>query len=299
MGGRAGCWESAGGLQFGHAESPATTTVLGVVTTGLEVRLHQGRERAELSQFTRTLDEVRLALRDIDQVYLLQGTRATWVVDDLKHERDDLVVRMQARDVQSTRPAADMQIPVLALVDGAAVLQRQPTVPEYFTKSTIERLVKLATPTVGVQGVSLAAYNGKTGELVELDDVVRENAKAAAYPSAISWGSVTGRLSELRTTEGRGAVRITIRDGRRAVAGRVPQDRTEQLREMWGHRVTLGGVLKRNASGQVVHIDVDRLEAMPDSDIGRSPAGQLLGAVEGVTDKQIDEYLRRSRRSHG
>ena len=80
--------------------------------TGLEVRLHQGRDRAEVSQFTRTLNEIVASLRDIDQVYLLRGTRATWVLDDLKHVRDDLVVRLQARNVPSNRDISDMMVPV-------------------------------------------------------------------------------------------------------------------------------------------------------------------------------------------
>jgi hypothetical protein len=269
--------------------------------TGLEVRLHQGRHRAELSQFTRTLNEIRLSLRDIDEVYLLQGTRATWVVDDLKHEHNDLVVRLQARNVPSKRPLADMEVPVEALVDGAVALQQQPAVPAYFTPTTVNRLAKLATPTVGIQGVSLASYNGVVGPRVELDDAVRDNAAAAANPIAMSWGSVTGRLSELKTPERSGGVRVTIRDdARQAIAGHVPQDRTEQLREMWGHRVTLGGVLKRNASGQVVHIDVDRLEPMPDNNSERVSADKLLGISAGSwTDKQIEEFLHDIRRPRG
>ena len=85
-----------------------------------------------LSEFTRTLDEIRFSLRDIDEVYLLRGTRATWVVDDLKHERNDLVVRLQARNVPSNRPLEDMAVPVDALVAGAEVLQERATVPDLF-----------------------------------------------------------------------------------------------------------------------------------------------------------------------
>ncbi|MCP2192520.1 hypothetical protein LX14_000210 [Williamsia deligens] len=59
-----------------------------MVATGLEVTLHQGRERAEVSRFTRTLDGIVLSLREIDQVYLTRAPRATWVQADLKHRRD-------------------------------------------------------------------------------------------------------------------------------------------------------------------------------------------------------------------
>ena len=71
--------------------------------TGLEVRLHQGREHAEVSRFTRTLDEIVLSLREVDQVYLLRGTRATWVLNKVEHQKNDLVVRLEPRDVPSKR----------------------------------------------------------------------------------------------------------------------------------------------------------------------------------------------------
>jgi hypothetical protein len=270
-----------------------------VVGTGLEVRLHQGRERAEVSQFTRTLNEIVLSLRDIDQVYLLRGTRATWVLDDLKHEHDDLVVRLQARNVPSNRDLADMMVPVQALVDGAEVLQERATVPQLFAPKTVTRLAKLATPTVGVHGVSMATYNGETGEHVELGNAVKDNATAAVNPIEIAYGSVTGTLSELRKVQRRhGGVRVTIRDelGRQAITGQVAEQMTEQLRQLWGHRVILGGIINRNVTGQAIHIDVDRIEPMPETNTGRPPTDSLLGAAEGLS---TDEYMTWVRRGQG
>src|SRR5689334_17470340 len=114
-------------------------------TTGLEVRLTEGRERAEVARFTRTLDEIVRSLREIDQVYLRRGTRATWVMADLSHDRssDELVVRLEARPRSSERTAEDMLKPVDALVTGAERLSEIPEVPEYFSQSTVTRLAGL------------------------------------------------------------------------------------------------------------------------------------------------------------
>lgn len=268
--------------------------------TGLEVRLHQGRDRAELSAFTRALDEVRLSLREIDEVYLERAPRPTWVVEGLKEDKHDLVVLLQARSELAKR--SDLDMPVRALVDGARVLQDEPTVPEYFPPRTVDRLARLATPTVGIQGVSLAVSNGVVGNRIELNNAVRNNATAAIKQVAISYGSVTGRLTKLEKIERRqGGARITIRNGRQAIAGYVPADKTETLPRMWGYRVNCSGTLKRNASGQIIHIDVlDSLELMPEGNLGRPSSDELLGAAKGwLTEGQIDEYLRQLRRRPG
>ena len=97
-----------------------------------------------------------------------------------------------------------MMVPVEALVGGAEVLQQRATVPDLFAPKTVTRLASLATPTTaGVEGVSLAMYNGTTGEHIELDNAVRDNATAAVNPTVFAYGSVTGTLSGLRHRERR------------------------------------------------------------------------------------------------
>ena len=267
--------------------------------TGLEVRLHQGRERAEVSKFTRTLDQIVLSLREVDQVYLLRATRATWVLDHLEHQSDDLVVRLKPRNVPSNRDVSDMTVPVKALVDGAEVLQERPTVPELFATKTVTRLAQLATPTVGVAGISLAEYNGETGDRVELDNTVKDNATAAVNPIHFSYGSVTGTLSGLRHVQRRGGgVYVTLRDDlhRQGITGFVRESQTEQLRLMWRHRVLLGGIIKRNSNGQPIHIDVDRIEQMPEDNAGRPSTDELLGVAAGwlgdMSGGEVMEQLR-------
>ena len=261
----------------------------------MEVRLHQGRERAEVSKFTRTLDEIILSLREIDQVHLLRGTRATWVLEHVEHQRDDLVVRLEPRNVPSGRDVTDMMVPVQALVDGADVLHLRATVPQLFAPKTVTRVAKLATPSVGVLGVSIATYNGRKGDHVELDTAVKDNATAAVNPTVLAYGSVTGTLSALRHRERRhGGVSVTVRDDleRRAITGFVPESQAELLRNVWRHRVMLRGIIKRNSSGQAIHIDVDGIERMPDDNSGRPSTDAVLGAGSGwLGDVTVDDYI--------
>lgn len=264
--------------------------------TGLEVTLHQGRERAEVTRFTSTLNEIVASLREIDRVYLLEATRATWVLAHLDHSDDDLIVRLEARPVpKSDRGPEDMARAVQALVDGVGVLQIESTVPPLFAPSTVRRVSKLSVPVdAGIQSVSLATYNGQVGEAVELNDEVREHADAAVKPFEESYGSVVGRVSALRDPRRGQTFKLTVRDERhgQAIDARLPQSMEQQARDAWRHRVLIGGKVKRNAQGQPIRIDADLMEFMPEGDAGRPSPDALLGVgADWLDGKTVDEYL--------
>lgn len=269
-----------------------------MAATGLEVTLHQGRERAEVRRFTHTLNEIVTSLREIDEVYIERATRATWVLASVAHRRGNVIVRLEARRVPAKRELSDMLVPVQALVDGAKVLQREPTVPRLFTPATVGRIAELAEPTDGVQTVSLATYNGHRGRRVELTEKVQQNASAAVQPFEISWGSITGKVFGLKDNTKTRGVRLTIRDEvrREAVEGEVPEALVEEIRGAWRHRVTVGGKIRRNAKGQAIRMDVDRIEPMPEDDAGRPTTDDLLGvAADEFIKVSVDEFVDRLR----
>lgn len=264
---------------------------------GLEVRLHEGRERAEATRVARTLNEVVWSLREIDRVHLLHGTRATWVVADMDRQNQDLVMRLEARLVPTNRDIIDMMVPIEALVSGARSLAKIPAVPELFAPKTVTRIAALAEPKDGIQSITLATYNGRRGESALLSDPVRLNAAAAVRPFEVSYGSVTGTLSGLRETKGK-SLRVTVRDalGKQAVDGFVPESMTEDLRDAWRHRVAVSGKVRRNARGQAIRIDVDHIERLPEGNTGRPSTDALLGAgadwLDGLT---VDDFMREVR----
>lgn len=264
-----------------------------MAATGLEVRVHEGRERAEAVRVARTLTEIVGSLREIDRVHLLHGTRATWVMADMERQDHDLVMRLEARMRPSGRDIADMLVPAVALVEGVDTLQRQAEVPRLFAPTTVVRLGRLAEPKDGVQSVTLSTYNGSAGQKAALTDAVRANAAAAVKPYEVSYGSVSGTLSALRDTRTKGTVKVTVRTAaRQAVDGHVPEVLADQLRQLWRHRVILGGKVRRNARGQAIRIDVDAIERLPENNEARPSTEALLGAgshwLEGLT---VDEFL--------
>lgn len=130
-------------------------------------------------------------------VYLMRGTRATWVLADMARDAHELVVRLEPRRVPARRDLADMAVPANALVRGASSLQKDASVPDMFAPSTVRRIAALATPTRGVQAVALATYNGSVSAAVELTDAVHEHAEAAVAPFEVTYGSVVGKVSRL------------------------------------------------------------------------------------------------------
>ncbi len=267
-----------------------------MVATGLEVTLHQGRERAEVTRFTHTLDEIVRSLREIDEVYVEHQTRATWVLAGVQRRYSNLVVRLEARNVPSKRDISDMLIPAVALVDGAKVLQTEAIVPRLFKPKTVNRLAELSTPRDGVQTVSLATYNGKRGEPVKLNERVQKNANAAVRPFEISYGAVTGKLFGLRDRHD--GVSLTIRDEMQGdvISGWVPEGLVEEVREAWRHRVAVGGKIRRNEGGQAIDMRIDRIELMPEGDDGRPSTDVLLGAAAAAfVDISVDEFVEQMR----
>ncbi|WP_347268962.1 hypothetical protein [Paracoccus sp. (in: a-proteobacteria)] len=266
-------------------------------TTGLEVRLTEGRERAEVARFTKTLDEIVRSLREIDRVYLRKGTRATWVLADLKHDHEELIVRLEARPRSSERTVEDMLRPVDALVIGAERLGEVAEVPEFFLPQTVGRLGELATPKEGVQAVALAPYNGVVGRAVYLTDAVQRNALEAVSPFEMSYGSVTGVVEVLGTAR-KNNLRLNIYESgnRRPIQAYVAAAEAEQVRQLWLHRVLVGGIIKRNRRGQVIRIDVDQVMPLPETDDARPSTDEVLGIDPGwLGAKTVDEYLREVR----
>lgn len=265
--------------------------------TGLEVRVHEGRERAEVTRVTQTLTEVIASLHEIDRMHLLHGRRPTWVVAHMARDHQDLIIRVEARHVPDGRDYADMLVPAVALVAGAEVLKERPEVPKLFTPNTVTRVGKLAVPRDGVQSVSLATYNGVAGPEVTLTDSVKTHADAAVKPFEVAFGTVTGHLTTLTDRKRQGVVRVGIRTtGNLIVTGFVPGTLVDQLRELWRHRVSVLGKIRRNARGQALRVDIEHIEQLPEDNTLRPSTEALLGAgadwLEGLT---VDEFMEQIR----
>jgi hypothetical protein len=205
-------------------------------TNALEVRLREGRERVDLVRYTDTLTQVQHALNEIDHVFARQKTtRPEWIVQDLGHDDQELVVRLTARETPR-RDEASLLASIDALVSGVEQLQETPEVPQYYTAATVERLLKIGKPGKGVQEVSLATVNGATGPHFPVSEPVREHARLAVTGTQISLGSVVGWIDQMsvrRLNKGVSSVSLFDHSTRRAVLGRLPAGLQSVVESMW------------------------------------------------------------------
>jgi hypothetical protein len=272
-----------------------------VMTEGaLDVRIRRDHERVELARLTKTLTDVRLALAEIDHVYILRGRRPRWVVDAVRDNKDYLLVRLGV----SFTPRRDLQsllLPASALVSGVVSLNRVPEVPQYYTASTVERLVKIGEPGQGVTEVSLAMVNGKVGDYVAVSEPVRQHAQEAVRGTETSLGSIAGWLDQMNARRaGKGLLVVGLYDAltRRAVTGHIPAAMEQEVQKLWRHRVLAYGQVTRNGRGQPIRIKIERFELLPEDDSERVSVDELLGIDPHWTgDQSVDEYVQGARRA--
>jgi hypothetical protein len=266
----------------------------------LDVRIRRNHERIELARLTRTLTDVRLALAEIDHVYLLRGQRPKWVVDMVRDQKEYLLVRLAA-GFTPRRDSQSLFLPPSALVAGVESLNRLPEVPPYYTETTVERLIKIGEPGQGVTEVSLATVNGHVNDYISVSEPVRQHAQEAVRGAEVSLGSVAGWLDQMNARRaGKGILVVGLFDSltRRAVTGHVPAAMEPQVQALWRRRVLAHGSVTRNERGQIVRIRIERFELLPENDDERAPVSELLGIDRSWTGAQsVDEYVREARRA--
>ncbi|WP_157170707.1 hypothetical protein [Nocardia araoensis] len=269
-----------------------------MTTTGLDVRLRVGQSRVEVTRFTKTIDQVVIALREIDALYVRRPPeRVTWVVAGLRQHASELSVRVEAES-KGRRPLEDLLVPADALVSGARQLQEVAEVPELYSPQTVERVIDIATPKGGLHSVEVATYNGSRGEPVTLSNSVRDNAKEAVRGRGESYGSFAGVLEVLarprRRTE---MLKLSIYDvqTRRAIIGMASSEFEEKVHALFGKRVLAGGLLTRNSSGQAIRLEVKQLEGF--EAVPYPKADDLLGAApDWLGGMSVDAYIAEVRR---
>lgn len=272
-----------------------------VTTRALEVRIRPREGRVELRRLTATLDQLRLALSDIDRAYFVRGSRPRWVVDNLKYQTSDLMVRVTAV-ATAKRPASSMLASVDALVSGVESLETVAAVPDYYSEKTIERILEVSDPSHAAGQLSLAVVNGHVGESIQISEPVRENARRAVLGAQYSLGSVSGWLDSMNARRlGRRGLKVGIYDPltKRAVTGEIPANMADIAHaQFWRRRVLASGSVMRNERGQPVRIKIDRLEQLPEDDSGLASADELLGAApDWLSGQSVDDYIREARRA--
>ena len=237
------------------------------------------------------MDVLRISLDLLDRLERAEGPHAKqpgrWLIADLHTSSAVATLR---------RPDAPQSQTHLRLIEGIGQLRELQELPPYFSSDIAEDLIKLGRQArqPGVSGVSFQLPGTvEAGPRTEpVSEAVVSNARASVEGSERTLGSVAGMLDVINLRRGAHVVSLYDDDTRRAVRCKFADELFETMKDALGHRVRALGEVTRNRRGQILHVDIERVELLPDEVIAPS-VDELAGIAPWYTgDQSTDEYLR-------
>lgn len=237
------------------------------------------------------LEVLRASLDLLGQLERAEHVRAKasgdWLIAELGNSSALATLhRPDAPELQSPR----------RLVEGIAALRWQQELPAYFSTDVAEGLARIGKQVrrQGVTGVSfgLPSIDGALARREQLSDDVVANALASVQDSDRALGSVAGVLDVINLRRGAHVISLYDVEARRAVRCRFRDELFETLRAALGRRVRAFGEVTRNPRGQILRVDVDRVELLPEPRDVPS-VDDLVGIAPWYTGEQsTDNFLR-------
>lgn len=261
---------------------------------GIEIVVDAPRRTLQPQQYMRVLVETRLALEEVDKLALPgRQQRLDWVIEDVSVNGVHRAV-IVPRHIPHKRTIPTVTGTTAGLVRGVERLHEKAEIPPLFSSATVGRVSEIGKP-VGDRVTAVHIRSTDDNEQATVDSTTVEHAKRATHTARQAFGSVEGRLDVLARRRGRVSALVVDDRTRRAVTVRAADDDAEQLRQAWGERVRVGGVLLRNAAGQPIRLDMTEMMVLP----GREPvsAWDILGVAPDYTgDMTTEEFIAHARR---
>jgi len=262
--------------------SAVTSTVIDMTTT-MELLLTQQHGGVAIRSYTSLLDQVLLALEELDRVAVPgRASRPEWAVRDVSTVGGQLRLLLSPRTLPRARSEETLAQAGSALVAGVLALSQEPEIPVLFSETTVMRIDAVGNRIGrgGVAGVGLTSLNGVRSATAYVSDAVQRNAAEAVEPATVAYSSLVGKLDVISARRERRRIGLLTEAGRPVLCDvqRVPR---ETILEAFEQQVIASGKLRRNSRGQPVRLDVDAIEAAP----GAEPvtARDLLGAAPELT----------------
>lgn len=192
-------------------------------------------------------------------------------------------------------------------VSGLATLERDESIPENFGDEGLRAVAQLGLQLrrgdLRLRATALDSDRQETAD-TWVTPVIRQHAQASRTPASDSIGSLVGLLHAIDVGHAEGPGRkpsVSVLDERRRRSIRcyIERERVQEFRDrdLLGRRVMVGGIVKRNARGQVVHVDLRRIRTVTrPEDIPSADA--LMAIAPEITDGlPAEDYLHEQR--HG
>ncbi|HET6909108.1 MAG TPA: hypothetical protein VFH54_07205 [Mycobacteriales bacterium] len=237
------------------------------------------------------LDVLRTSLDLLDQLERAESLNSKpaggWLIADLRSSSAVATLR---------RPDAANLQSHLRLVQGVGSLRQSEELPPYFSPDIAEGLVKIGRQLrqPGISGVTFVVpgLDGAAPVSEPVTEAVVTNAKTSVEGTDRAVGSVAGILDVINLRRGNHIISLYDEESRRAVRCKFPDEMFEVMKDALGHRIRALGVVTRNKRGQVLRVDIERVEALPD-EAGAPSVDELAGIAPWFTgDQSTEDYLR-------
>lgn len=184
----------------------------------------------------------------------------------------------------------------LRLVEGFGAAEQASVLPDFWTPADATRAANLATRfgEATDHGLTLRLVDDTEAVLAhaEVTHAVVDHLREAIKPTGQTIGSMIGTLGSVSVRSRRRAGLWPARGGAR-VEVRFREDQQRLVADALGNRAQISGRLHRNSRGQLLRIDMRRLEVLPDPNLLLS---DLQGRARGMTEgRGALEHLRRLR----
>lgn len=243
--------------------------------------------RAFLEVLRHSLD----ALEEIDRGAGASKSRpGKWLIAELRNESAAAVL---------WRPDTPELPTAGRLVSGLNKWSTSEGLPDYLSSRVATSVIKIGEllRRRRVDGVSYRvpgaiASESPQAQEARLTDSVVTHARASIEGVERALGSVTGVLDVVNLRRGAQRVSLYNESARRAVQCHFTAGAFDAVRDALGRRVVAEGTVTRNRQGQILSVEIEALDTVPDSSDAPS-VDELVGIAPWYTgDKSTDEFLR-------
>jgi hypothetical protein len=261
----------------------------------LQLKIEGGRGEIPLRTFVRVVENALNVLADLDSVISRKpkGT-VEWYVTDLS--MGSLVAEVEPRAMSRQSTAELAPIVASSFVAGLSQLETSTELPPYFTDYSLNRVRRTAKELrrVDLPGVEVSQPGQPHERPVIITPVAEGNVTRLLSPVHIGIGSVTGTIEMINVHS---APTFNIYETRtnRPVRCKFEPAMQPVVAGFLGQRVTVRGIVKRNAQGNPLSVDHIEIEPV-DPQLARVRVQDIAGIDPGYTGNLTAvDYLDRLR----
>ena len=262
----------------------------------LELSIEGEPGQITLVSFVGVMARATRILEDLDSAISERPKGALdWYIEDLSIGSAVAVI-----ESRTTRPDVDAdrlgRMVGANFIGGLDVIERKGEMPPYFSEQDLGhvRAISSFLRRTGSHGLKATQFNGDAADLVRttLSQNAASNVAKILKPHFKAIGSVTGKLEVISVHR---EPKFNVYDvvTKKAVSCRFDRGRLDEVKAALGRRVSVTGIVYRNANGDPIKVERPELRVLPTTTPG---VRDLIGLVPDMSgEDSAEEYIRKLR----